>query len=306
MIPAIIGPILGALGSLGSSAIGAASQGAANAEAMRLRREAAEQYGIPLEQIDSMLRDYGVPESALAQMKESDEALQRQRDVFSELEGINAAGGMDGKFRAALNAAQGSAQAQFGRSAAGIQKQLLSDAGMRGSPLQYALKSQAASDAANLGGKMSMAGLGQASDLRMQALMGMEGMSGRMRDQDFRAASQRAQAQDELNRWNREMSMRAVDQQSRAIEANNAGKRWAATGRANALGDQAAQDERSGMQAANYANAIGSGLGYLGGAAGQLIGGMGGGGGSGVRSESDYMSDLGDDYSSMAYRKRSW
>jgi hypothetical protein len=160
-------------------------------------------------------------------------------DLFSEFEGINAAGGMDDKFRAALNAAQGSAQAQFGRSAAGIQKQLLSDAGMRGSPLQYALKAQAASDAANLGGDMSMRGAGMASDLRMQALNSMEGMSGRMRDQDFRAASQRAAAQDELNKWNREMSMRSVDQQSRAIEANNAGKRWAATGRATSVISQA-------------------------------------------------------------------
>lgn len=265
------GALFGGIGAI----VGAIAQAESAREAARLRRQAYEEYDIDLQQLDAALRDYGIPESALAQIRESDETLGRQQSVWDELEGIKQAKGMDPGFLASLNQAQNNAGKSYAANSGAVMRQL-AGAGMQNSPMKYAMLQQQAADAANVAGDMGLKGVQMGQDRYIHALDAMEGLSGRMRDQDFRTLTTKANATDEMNKWNKQMAFDAVNQQMQAIENNNRNKQWKASGRANALAGQAQGVMDSGNMMANN---IRSGMGQAGMAAygaGQLFGGMSG------------------------------
>lgn len=269
-VPLIIAGIVAAVGAVAAAGVGAgasaATQSAAASEAAKRLMDAANQYNIPLETLNTALRNYGIPESMLAKIQENQVNIDRQSKVFSELEGIADAKGMDASFQAGLNNAINNAGRSYSANAGAAMRQL-QGSGMGNSPLKYALLQQAAADSANTAGNMGMQALMNADTRRMQALDAMEGLSGRMRDQDFRMQTTKANAQDELNRFNKQMSFNAVNQQMQAIEQNNRNKQWAASGRANALAGQAQQSWQAGNAMAgnisNIASNAGTGLGQM-------------------------------------------
>lgn len=269
-VPLIIAGIVAAVGAVAAAGVGAgasaATQSAAASEAAKRLMDAAAQYNIPLETLNTALRDYGIPESMLAKIQENQVNIDRQSKVFAELEGIADAKGMDSGFQAGLNNAINAAGRSYSANSGAVMRQL-QGSGMANSPLKYALLQQSAADAAGNAGNMGMQALMHADDRRMRALDEMEGLAGRMRDQDFRTQVTKASAQDELNRFNKQMAFNAVNQQMQAIEQNNANKRFQMSGRANALANQAQQTWQAGNAMAgnisNVASNAGAGLGQM-------------------------------------------
>lgn len=261
-----IGAIAAALASVGAAGISAASQMAGLSEANRLRVQASQEYGIPLDQIDQILEShFNVPQSQLAQLKEDPGLRDTQMKALADMEGIVDNKGMDAQGRNALYQANNAAQQQFAGNAGAIQRQV-AQSGMANSPIGFALQEQAASDAANNAGNMGMQGAAQASNRYLQALSQMGSYASGIRGQDFSINSAKAQAQDELNRQNAAMSFNVAQMNRDAINSNNATKEWGATGRANALTGNAAaldqQSQRTGQMINNIGAGVATGVGY--------------------------------------------
>ncbi len=267
MDPITLAALIGGAISLATTGASAAQQAAAASQANDLMSKAAAEWGIPLQEVETMMRDYGIPESALGQLRESSKLIDQQQGVYDELEGIARAKGNDPAFQAAIQKGINAAGQSYSANSGAVMRQL-QGSGMQNSPLKYALLQQQGADAANIAGNAGLDAAGMAQQRYMAALEDMEGISGRMRDQDFRANTTRLSAIDEQNRWNKQMAFNAANQQMNAIQQNNQAKMQRAAGKSNALAGQASQ-----VQGA--ANAMGGNLQAAGGQMAQLGLGVG-------------------------------
>lgn len=194
-------PLIAAAISAGVALIGEAIRAGKDAEAQKIRADLAAQYGPEiLPRLDSVLLET-IPRSELAGIVEDDSLRASGRDVLAALEEEYANAGMTEGDREALSLAQRAAQNEAGSANASL-AQTMAQRGIGNSGLAAALSTQSAQNAANA---TALAGSNMAAQARGRALQALEaagGLGRGIRADDWRAASAKASAQDELNRFN--------------------------------------------------------------------------------------------------------
>lgn len=199
--------IIGAIISAAVAGIGMAVEAGHRGEAQRIRKEVADRFGKEaLAQLDQALLNE-IPSSQLAGVVEDNALRDAQVRAMREFEDAYKKGGMTDSDVAALRLAQQDAAAMAGRNQKEIEASM-AKRGQAGSGMSAALAAQAGQSAANA---TARAGAEMQASARLRALRSLESSAniGRgIRADDWRSASAKASAQDELNRYNNEVPFR--------------------------------------------------------------------------------------------------
>jgi hypothetical protein len=224
-------------------------------EAKRISDEAIKRYDIPIPAIEEMAAKLGP--SAMAGIQADPQSVSAQRSALADLQRYGREGADNIEYRAAMDAAT----RDVNRSAAGRDgalRQEMQARGMGNTGMEYALRQQSNSAAAD-----RMAGMGFDAALggrraALQSLQAGAGLAGQMRRQGFDEDSARARAADDINRFN-EASRAGAVRDRFGMQMGQADKLYNADiNRANLLAGQAAQTQQ---QWANYGQAAGAGAG---------------------------------------------
>lgn len=249
-------PLIAAAISAGVALIGEAIRAGKDAEAQKIRADIAAQYGPEiLPQLDAVLMET-IPRSELAGVVEDSALRGRGLDVLDRLEEEYRSGGMSEGDRAALGLVQRAASAEAGSANASL-AQTMAARGIRNSGLSAGLALQSSQNAANA---TALAGSNMAAQGRARALQALEaagGLGRGMRADDWRAMSDKARAQDELNRFNSNAKFQtglANNQVKQAGFANDMARRQA---QANARLGEASGLQAQGADASRFWGGLG-------------------------------------------------
>lgn len=253
--------------SIAAKAIGDAIAAGHQASAEEILKKAVLNYGPDvLPELKKL-----VPEQLVNTMydniKEDPELREVQKGVLSRLQRIYSEEGNTAEDEFAYQKALRDAQ-QHTASQRGAILQNLQARGVNSPNLEASMQMQAAqNDDQNL----YMANLQQAADARKRALASLSdsaSLAGNIRSQDYKVASDRAAAQDDINKFNANMrwaAQNANNQQEmdkwKAKEQQRQNRYAMAQDQANAKNGQAAQARQSGQQWAGTAAAVGSAVG---------------------------------------------
>jgi len=261
--------------SVAGKAIGEAIQGGRDGEANDLLQKALEQYGPDiLPKISTELKNYNIPESKMAQLVGDAESIGMQRKVMGELERYALNPAKDQQATLELMQAQDAARGQFGRAQESILEQMR-NSGQYGR-LGIGAQQVAASQAANLANTQGMQAASMAEQRKMRALNELGGLSTTMRNQSFGERSAAAQAQDQLNQLNAQLSYNAEQQRYNAVDQDFRRKMGLANARSGVYGEMAGAKRAQGQREAGVARGI---AGDIGDAAFNFAGAFGAGGG---------------------------
>lgn len=255
LVVALAAPaVLTALGT----AIGTALAQGNLAEARRLQAQAmAELQKLDPQTLARVQAQMG--ETAFKSLTEPPEGRAAQLRALQRIEAMSTGESPEDAAAYARAAAEAAAQERGVRMAA-LQRLAQRGAGAT-SGLALAAQQDAAQQATQLA---SMRGLETAAESRRRALQALQagaGLAGELRGADYRAAADRARAQDIINQFNAQQRMR----QAESLYEAQAGK---ARGMAGALSSQAQREEEE----AARRTAMGASLGY---GAGQTVSGFG-------------------------------
>jgi hypothetical protein len=143
-------------------------------------------------------------------------------------------------------------------------EQLAAARGLRRSSLSQALGQQAAQQGAQTSADATAQLAAQRRQRQLQALSQMGGLGGSVRGQDYNIASDRAQAQDSINRFNANMRAGAIDARNRNAEAQFDAQMRLRNARNQARGDLAgfygARGERNSQTAQDIGTGVQGGL----------------------------------------------
>lgn len=246
-------PIIGSI-------VGALMSAPDRESAERYLRQAAEQYNIPLPQLQQLVaEELGRSQIETAQVDPS--VLAAQRGALAQLQRVGREGAGGVEFRGAVQMAEQESNRQDAARRAAILREMQARGGA-GSGMELAARMQSAQDAANRSAGM---GFGAAMAGRQQALQAMQaagGMAGGMRGQEWQERSARARAADEIARFNllnrQQMALRnaGLPQQQFENQMRLAG------GRAGALGQLGGFYGGRAGQTQQMWTGIGQGAGY--------------------------------------------
>lgn len=171
------------------------------AEAQRIREQAAAEYGPEiLPQIDEVVaQEAGA--SAMGGLREDDAIRQQELQTLEDLATEYETGGMSPADVAALRSAQRDVSRRAASQSASV-AQDLARRGQAGGSLAGVLASQVGQDELEALADMEADVVASGRNRAMQALMARGNLAGEVRGQDWRAMSDRAQAQDLMNRFN--------------------------------------------------------------------------------------------------------
>lgn len=192
---------------------------------------------------------------------------QAQLDALTRLQGIYQSQGLDAGTRAQLNQVQQS-NAQQALAAQGAIQNRMAQQGLASSGANFAAQRGAAQTAAmgNYNAGVNAEALG--AQRQMQAIQGAGQLGGQLQAQDWRQLSDRAQAEDAINRFN--------------VASQNQMAQYRAGGMEHAYDNMAGDQTQQGQQGMGVAAGVGRGAGQTLGAALDFYskgGGMGGMGG---------------------------
>ena len=251
--------ILGQIAGMVASAIGRAMAEGDYKKAQALREQALAQYGediLPhLEKAEA--QEVGATE--YGNIREDDSLRAQQLRAIQEMEGVYSSEGMTEADKAAMALAQQQVAQRAGSDYASMQ-QMGARRGINNSALQSAMYSQAGQDATNTLGTMANQSQIAARDRALRALETGAGMAGQVRGQDYRVSSDKAGAQDAINRFNANMRTDASNENARRQmqEANfNMGRLDRRTG---VMSDIAAGHEGSAQRTQQTAAGVGQGV----------------------------------------------
>lgn len=236
--------------------IGRALGAGDRAEADRLMEQALAQFGpdiLKAPSIAELTPQLGRP--AMADVQADPQAVAAQREALAEMKRASSPDNLE--FRAATNEAEDFANQQAGAQQAAIQQQMQAR-GLGGSGVDFALRQQAGSDAAN---RSAAHGFSAAVEGRRQALDALKNygsMAGTIRGQSFGEGAQKARAIDRVAELN---EAGKVAGQKAAFDA----QMGLSTTRANVLGNAAnvksGQAAQTQQQWGNYGAGVGQGAG---------------------------------------------
>lgn len=203
LVAAVVIAAAGAAAAIAANAIGDAAARGDHEEAMRLRKEAAQKYSaVEMAQIDKILAQKLGP-TELAAMNIDPTGREAQLSALEKFRTLMNNNGQDAQSRMAFM----KAQAEAGRLDSGFQgrmQQQMARTGMAGSGLDYASQMQAQQGALQRAAEMQTQAAADAANRSFGAAQQVAGLGGSIRGQDYQQASDRAKAQDEINRWNAE------------------------------------------------------------------------------------------------------
>lgn len=271
-IIAAIAAIAAAVIPVVANAVGEAAAKGDNAEAMRLRKEAAAKYGDAiLPRLDALLqRD--LPPSAFAAITENSSVVGTQEEMLRALAEEASTGGSSAQSRMANNRARNEANRYFNGQQGSIQ-QSLGQRGLTGSGLDYALQQQAAQGASNMFADQAMQAEAGNADRALMAKRAAADLAGNIRQQDWQVSSAKAQAADEIAKWN-ENNRQQVAMYNNGLNQQQFGNQMAkAQGYNNAVAGVANQYQQQGQQTWQNANNVGAFAGSAVNSAGQSAAG---------------------------------
>lgn len=258
-VGAAVGAGIGFLAPIIGDLIGQALGSGDKERARQLMDQAVAQFGpdiLKAPEIAALTPHLGP--AAVSSVYADPQAVAAQRQALQDLQRASRPDNLE--FRAATNDAEQFANQQAGAQQGAIQQQLQAR-GLGGSGVDFALRQQAGSNAAN---RSASQGFGAAVEGRRQALQSLKdygSMAGQMRGQSFGEGVTRAGATDEVARFN-EAGRVAGAQQDFQNRLGLAGARAGVYGNAaNVANGQAAQTQQ---QWGNYGQGVGQAAGVLG------------------------------------------
>lgn len=233
---ALLGGLIGGVGSIGSGLLGKSAADNAAEQAQRLAQESVAEYekiGIPtieaqrlaLEKFKSagqltpeLEQALITPDTEMKQISVSPEVRDAQLQALNQLKQISQ-GGQTISDKAALEEGLGEVAARQRGSREAILQQMR-NRGMSGSGMELAAQLQGQQAATQNANQVGLNAAAQAQNRALQALMQQGQLAGQVRTQEFGEKSKSAEAQDLINRFN--TNQRADVQQRNIANLNQA------------------------------------------------------------------------------------
>jgi len=225
-----------------------------------LKEQLARVAAVPLPELERVVAQQQ-GRSELGGIQRDDGLRNKQMQALGAYQDIIDGGGMTLDDRVAEEAALSQADASDKRRRAGIMADLQSRGQMNsGAALIGQLSS--AQDAANRGRQSGQESAARAQKRKMEALEALAGGAGRLRQQDYGEASDKARAQDDINRWNAGAREKAGYYNAGLGQQNFANQMTKATGTGGAANNLAGAygNEAAGVRSRGDAQAKAAGM----------------------------------------------
>jgi hypothetical protein len=188
------------LSSAGSAIAGANAKNFSEEQAQALLAQARDEFGkIDLPTLEQLAGE-ALPPTELAKIKTDPRLQQAQYAALDKL-GDYSQGGMTLQDQSTLNAAMGKVSRTEGAGRNAIQENMAAR-GTLGSGAELAMSMNNQQAAANRANSAGLDVAGRAQERALDAIMKRGELGGRMREQDYREQSRKAEAQDIINKYN--------------------------------------------------------------------------------------------------------
>lgn len=195
--------VVGAAASITATEIAAAKARGDHEEAMRLRNEAASKYNaVDLAHIDRLVAEQ-LGETELSSIKNDPSIREAQMSALEKFKTLMNNNGEDAQSRMAFM----KAQSEAGRVQSGMEgrlQQQMAQRGLAGSGMEYAGQLQTQQAGLQRASEMQTQAAADSANRAFGAAQQAGGLAGSIRGQDYQQASDRAKAQDSINRFNAE------------------------------------------------------------------------------------------------------